>query len=441
MVLSQKTVTNWGNYPQVTATITPLDGLTSPHTSLKQLTPVTIRGNGRSYGDASLGKQILSTLPLNKFLTFDTQQGLLTCQSGVLLSEILSVIVPQGWFLAITPGTKFVTLGGAISADVHGKNHHSEGSFSQSLIEFKLMDDQGEIFTCSRQENPQLFWATIGGMGLMGLILSATLQLKKIETAFIRQDSIQAQNLEEAIDLFESSLDWTYTVAWIDCLSKGEKQGRSLFLRGEHATIDELPSHFKNKPLQLPKKGKLTIPFNFPSWGLNPLTVKLFNEVYYHKQSQKQVTQIIDYDSYFYPLDGIHCWNRIYGKKGFIQYQFVLPKSASKEGLKKVLDKISDRQKGSFLTVLKLFGQCETPSLMSFPMEGYTLALDFKIQPDLWNFLTELDQIVLSYGGRFYLAKDSRMNYQAMVNYPHLSQFQSQINRKFTSALAERIGL
>ncbi|MDB9313761.1 FAD-binding oxidoreductase [Spirulina sp. CS-785/01] len=437
----QQVIANWGNYPQLSAEVDELGLLPDVQNYLQQQSPLTLRGNGRSYGDASLGKQVFSTLKLNKFLDLNTESGILTCQGGVLLSEILDVILPQGLFLPVTPGTKFITVGGAIASDVHGKNHHKEGSFSRHVLSFDLMLADGTILTCSRQENQELFWLTMGGMGLTGLILSATFLLKKIETAYIRQTCIKARNLAEIMDLFESSTDWTYSVAWIDCLATGEKQGRSLLLLGEHATLEDVSPNQKANPLEIPQKRKLNIPFYFPRFALNGLTVKAFNTLYYNKQWAKESQSLISYDPFFYPLDSIYNWNRIYGKPGFVQYQFVLPKETSKDGLSEILTTISQSGQGSFLAVLKLFGKGEPEAWLSFPMEGYTLALDFKVQPKVFELLEQLDRLVLKYGGRLYLTKDARMKKEALQNYPHLEQFKQSLPPGFTSHLAERLEL
>ncbi len=403
----EKLVSNWGNYPKINA-----DFLEPRFTN--ELRHFTIgkdhlipRGNGRCYGDAALHNNIISTLKLNRFLEFDTQNGILECQSGLLLSEILEVIVPKGFFLPITPGTKFITVGGAIAADVHGKNHHSEGCFSDHVLSFELMNGQGEIIHCSKRENSSLFWSTVGGMGLTGIIVSCRFSLKPIETAYIRHEAIKARNLDEAMSLFEKSESWTYSVAWIDCLQKGKNLGRSILMLGEHASVSELPKSKQGSPLKLKEKLNLNVPFNFPSFTLNEFTVKAFNFLYYNKQTSKHLKKIIDYDTFFYPLDSIHNWNRIYGKNGFTQYQFVLPKEVSHEGLKRILSTIAKSGQGSFLAVLKLFGKNNPLAYNSFPIEGYTLALDFKINKELPKLIKQMDEIVNECNGKIYLAKDA----------------------------------
>lgn len=426
-------VTNWGNYPIVEKEMRSDDSFSKIKEFVLNHNEVIARGNGRCYGDASLGEHIFSTKKLNKFISFDRLNGIIECESGVLLSEVLEVAVPQGYFLYVTPGTKFVSVGGAIASDVHGKNHHAEGCFSEYVIEFKLMNENGQIITCSREENSDKFWATIGGMGLTGIILTAKFKLKNIETAYIRQESIKAENLDEIFKLFEESESWTYTVAWIDCLQKGKNIGRSILMRGEHAFQHELPQNLKNNPLRLKKKFQPTVPFYFPNFVLNALTVKIFNLLYYKKQAKKEVKNFIDYETFFYPLDVINDWNKIYGKSGFIQYQMVIPKETGKEGMRRILETIAGSGNGSFLAVLKLFGKNNPDAYNSFPFEGYTLALDFKVNSKLKKLVDQLDQIVQEFGGRIYLTKDS-MSRSSLTNY--LKNIQ---NPKFVSLQHKRI--
>ncbi|MCS3868706.1 FAD/FMN-containing dehydrogenase [Chryseobacterium ginsenosidimutans] len=426
-------VTNWGNFPIVEKEMKSEDSFKKIKEFVLNHNEVIARGNGRCYGDASLGEHIFSTKKLNKFISFDRLNGIIECESGVLLSEVLEISVPQGYFLYVTPGTKFVSVGGAIASDVHGKNHHAEGCFSEYVIEFKLMTENGDIITCSREQNIEKFWATIGGMGLTGIILTAKFKLKNIESAYIRQESIKAENLDEIFRLFDESESWTYTVAWIDCLQKGKDIGRSILMRGEHAFQHELPQNLKEKSLRLKTKFKPTVPFYFPGFVLNALTVKIFNLLYYKKQSKKEVKNFIDYETFFYPLDVVNDWNKIYGKSGFIQYQMVIPKETGKEGMKKILETIANSGNGSFLAVLKLFGKHNPEAYNSFPVEGYTLALDFKVNSKLKKLVDQLDQIVQEYGGRIYLTKDS-MSRSSLTNYLKNTQ-----SSKFVSLQHKRI--
>ena len=345
-----------------------------------------------------------------------------------MLDQVLEVIIPAGWFLPVTPGTKFITVGGAVASDVHGKNHHIEGSFSNHILEMEIVLASGENLTCSPGFNQDLFGATCGGMGLTGIISRVKFRLKKIETSFIRQKQIKARNLQELIRLFDEYKEYNYSVAWIDCLKKGPHFGRSILMLGEHAGLKDLKEKHKKYPLQMHRKKQINFPFNLPSWVLNAFTVKTFNFLFYSKNFKKEINNVIGYEPFFYPLDAILHWNRGYGKKGFIQYQFVLPLEAEK-GLIEILHRISDKGLGSFLAVLKVLGKQE--SIISFPKEGYTLALDFPVRAGLLEFLDELDQIVLQYGGRLYLSKDARMKPEILRSgYPDLNKFKD-IVRKY----------
>lgn len=439
-------ISNWGNYPNIAVELHEFENVETLQNLLKDSNNVIARGNGRCYGDSALAPHIISTLRYNKFLSFDKEQGIICCQSGVLLSEILDVIVPEGWFLPVTPGTKLITVGGAIASNVHGKSQHKAGNFADYLVDLRLMLDDGSIVTCSETENADLFWATCGGMGLTGIVLDATLRLMSIETAYVRQESIKAKNLDHLMDLFEQSEGWTYSLAWIDCLAKGDHLGRGYIMRGEHATVAELEkAKQRQNPLNIKLPPKLNVPFNFPNFALNPLTARLFNSVLYHKHPNKVVKTIVTYDSFFYPLDVISNWNRIYGKRGFTQYQLILPKENSRAGLAKILNRIADEGVGSFLGVLKLYRQQR--GYLPFSIEGYSLALDFPITNGLFEFLDELDEIVLRHGGRLYLTKDVRMSKRMfMQSYPNVDRFIEQVkdvnnDNKFRSLQSDRVGI
>jgi len=423
----KRNIANWGNYPVVESDEKKFnfdDELVSIVKSSSNYIP---RGNGRCYGDASLGSKTINTTQYNKVLSFDTENGIFECQSGMLLSQILEVIVPKGWFLPVTPGTKFITVGGAVGSDVHGKNHHVDGNFSHHIVDMDVLLADGRILTCSLTENVDLFEATAGGMGLTGVITRVKFRLKKIQTSYIRQKQIKAENLEEIIRLFDEYKDYTYSMAWIDCLKQGKNFGRSILIVGEHATVEELDEAQRRNPLKLPAKKAISFPFNLPSWVLNTFTVKAFNFLYYNKNLKKEINNIVPYEPFFYPLDAILHWNRGYGKKGFIQYQFVLPMDA-RQGLIEILNRISEKGMGSFLAVLKVFGKKET--MIGFPMEGYTLALDFPVRDNLFSFLDELDAIVLRYGGRLYMSKDARMKPEMLkAGYPRLDEFRATIKK------------
>jgi decaprenylphospho-beta-D-ribofuranose 2-oxidase len=438
-------ITNWGNYPEVDSEILISNSITEISSYVESVNQFIPRGLGRCYGDSALNNHIFSTLSLNRFLSFDEGNGILECEAGVTLEEILNFFVPRGWFLPVTPGTKFITVGGAIASDIHGKNHHKSGSFSSHLLSVKILTGNGSIIACSNDVHADLFKATCGGMGLTGIIISATFKLIKIESSFIMLKQVKADNLNEIIDLLKFHEETTYTVAWIDCLKRGNHMGRSILMLGEHAKIEELTAIQRNNPLKIPDKTKLNVPFYFPDFALNNFSVKLFNFFYYNKQIKKISHSIIDYDSFFYPLDSIHNWNKIYGKRGFTQYQFVLPINNGFEGLKKILNEITLSGEGSFLAVLKLFGKQN--NYLSFPMEGYTLALDFPIKNSVFKLFEKLDRIVIGYGGRLYLTKDCRMS-REMFNktYPLAAEFIKVKKKydpmnKFQSLQSKRIGL
>jgi FAD/FMN-containing dehydrogenase len=392
----------WGQYPRINSElVTPLSQQEVIEDITKGTQPSLIaRGLGRSYGDSSLASRVISTQYLNHFLQFDEHQGLLTCSAGVSLADILSTFVPKGWFLPVTPGTKYVTVGGAISSDVHGKNHHLEGCFSDHVRSLKIATVSDGILECSRELRPDLFRATCGGMGLTGIIVEATFQLKPINSAFVSEITLKARNLEEILYLLDAHQDATYSVAWIDCLASGGSLGRSLLMLGEHHS---------EGGLNLASRRGFSIPIDMPSFLLNRYSIQVFNALYYARIQQSESRRITHYESFFYPLDSISHWNRLYGKKGFVQYQFVLPKTAGAKAMTEILQRISHSKRGSFLAVLKAFGK-SNDNYLSFPLEGYTLALDFKLENGLFSLLDELDHIVLNHGGRLYLTKDARMS-------------------------------
>jgi decaprenylphospho-beta-D-ribofuranose 2-oxidase len=438
----KKQIANWGNYPAMESDEKSFAFDEQLQAVIKSESNFIPRGNGRCYGDASLADVTVSTLKYDKILSFNTVNGILECQSGITLDQVLEVIVPKGWFLPVTPGTKFITIGGAIASDVHGKNHHVDGCFSHHVLEMDILTGTGETITCSPTQHTDLFEATCGGMGLTGVITRVKFDLKKIETSYIRQKQVKATNLDEILQLFEEYKHYTYSVAWIDCLKKGKGFGRSILILGEHATLDELDEERKKEPLKLPKKKQITFPFNLPWWVLNTFTVKAFNFLYYNKNTRREINNVVSYEPFFYPLDAILHWNRGYGSKGFVQYQFVLPLEA-KSGLVDIMNRISNAGMGSFLAVLKVFGKQD--SLISFPKEGYTLALDFPVRKGLMEFLDELDEIVLRHGGRIYMSKDARMKPAVLqAGYPRLEQFKRIVrkynpNNKLRSVQSDRL--
>ena len=384
-------------YPRIENTVLEFEGESELRDILKKNKNLIPFGNGRSYGDSALNRIILDVKSQNKFLEFDREKGILSVQSGVLFSEILGVIVPKGWFLTVTPGTKLITLGGAIASDVHGKNHHVEGCFSKCVLSFSIMMADGKVVSCSKKSNPELFRATCGGMGLTGVILDAKISLTKINSKSINQTTIKNSNLKETFEAFKKYGDANYSVAWIDCLANNESVGRSLLTIGEFRDDGDLDYRLQQKA---------TVPNGFPSYMLNSLTVKLFNWFYYSKNRQLVSSKVVDIDTFFYPLDSIAHWNRIYGKNGFVQYQFILPLANSYSGLAEILKVIASSKRGSFLAVLKLYGEAND-NYLSFPMKGYSLALDFKLEKGVFELMDRLNGIVKKNHGRIYLAKDA----------------------------------
>ncbi len=426
---------SWGMYPKIKSKIYTFQTKDELKNKLQEDKSYIAFGNGRSYGDSALNENIIYTKSYNYFLDFCEETGLLHCQAGVILSEIIETFVPKGWFLKVTPGTKLITIGGAIASDVHGKNHHIEGCFSECVEEMSLMLADGSIETCKKGD--ELFKATCGGMGLTGVILDAKITLKKINSQFINQTTIKTKNLKETFEAFEKYAHLPYSVAWIDCLAKDENIGKSLLMVGDFADCGKLD--FKEKK-------KINIPFIFPSFALNSFSVKAFNWLYYKKAPNGESKQKVDIDTFFYPLDSINNWNRIYGKGGFTQYQFILPKENSFDGLKEILEKISNSGKGSFLAVLKLYGK-ENKNYLSFPMSGYSLALDFKIEKGLFELLDSLDEIVVKYGGRIYLTKDVRIKKEVFEKgYENIEKFREfrkkfGMSEKFASLQSKRVGI
>lgn len=433
-----KSYQSWGRYPKISANaIWPVfwrDEL--PDLTDVQL-PVLPYAYGRSYGDSCLNEGVLLDVSyLNRFLAFDDQDGILRCEAGTSLAEILDIIVPKGWFLPVTPGTKFVSVGGAIANDVHGKNHHQAGTFGCHVRSFELVRSNDEHFICSRNENRGLFEATIGGLGLTGIILWAEIELKKISTPFIAMERVRFSTLEEFFDISElSDTDYEYTVAWVDCLASGKNLGRGIFIRGNHVNLEV--ADFKKEK----KRQPVRIPCDFPAMALSGPVVKVFNECYYHSQLRKQQSKYIHYDAFFYPLDAVLQWNRIYGKRGFLQYQCVVPPDNEHDAVKKLLGIISDRGEGSFLVVLKKFGSIVSPGKLSFPQVGTTLALDFPFRgKSTLELLDNLDKTVVEHGGAVYPAKDARMSPENFRQFfPNWTEFSRYIDPKFGSHFWNRV--
>lgn len=407
------------------------------------------RGMGRSYGDSSVLRDglVIGQKYLNRLLSFDSVHGSIQCEAGVTLEDIIKVSLPYGWFLPTTPGTQYISVGGAIAADVHGKNHHVDGTFGAWVRGLTLILHDGTILDCSSDKNADVFWATIGGMGLTGFIRDARIQLTKVESAYYSVRYHRCANLNSALSLLASTEnEYKYSVGWIDCLSRGSGLGRSILMLANNAGLDDLSSSQRNNPLEVRASTPvLEVPFDLPNWVLNPFSVSIFNKSYYFMQRNRK--EIVSYESFFYPLDGVSGWNRIYGKRGFIQYQALFPEKTAEAGIRAVLETVSSHGAASFLAVIKRCGEAN-PAPLSYLHRGYTLALDI---PNFGNALLRmikfLDEILLRNQGRLYLAKDSMMDagtFAAM--YPRKAEFLA-VKRKvdpdcfFRSDQAKRVGL
>lgn len=439
-------LSGWGRYPSLACRVATCREPSGAGPAIAGTSSLIARGMGRAYGDAALNPtRTLSMLGANRLRAFDPATGVLTCEAGAQLGDILSVFVPRGWFPPVVPGTKFVSVGGMIAADVHGKNHHLDGSFGQHVAELDLATADGGIVRCSPDENPELFAATIGGMGLTGVITRASFRMMPVETAYLLSETRAARDLETAMELLAESGTWPYTVAWIDCLARGAARGRSLIYRGRHARRDELPMGRRGTPLPTHRAGGITVPVDMPGVALNGVTVRTFNAAYYAKgrAGAGGGADLAHYDPFFFPLDGLRAWNRLYGARGFVQYQCVLPDAASHGGLAAMLDRISAAGQGSFLAVLKRLGR--GTDYLSFPMAGYTLALDFPVRSGTFALMDELDAIVAEHGGRVYLAKDARTSPGRFAGgYPELARFRDVRRRtgaagRFESLLSRRL--
>jgi FAD/FMN-containing dehydrogenase len=430
---------SWGRYPAIEPDqVIPIywrDDLPD-FTTLRQ--PILPYAYGRSYGDSCLneGGIIFDVSKLNRFISFDEQEGLLCCEAGVSFAQILDLVVPRGWFLPVTPGTKFVSVGGAIANDIHGKNHHKAGTFGCHVTRFELLRSNGDRLLCSPTENRDLFQATIGGLGLTGLILWAEFRLKPIVNPYIDMDSIRFDSLDEFFEISqESDVNYEYTVSWVDLLVGGDRLCRGKFLRGNNNRSPELARKPLKKPLPL------AVPFNLPSFALNTLTVKAFNEAYYHVQVPKRVHKTISYDPFFYPLDSIYEWYRLYGKRGFLQYQFLVPFENARDAMRDILRRIVRSGEGSFLTVLKTYGDIPSPGMLSFPRPGLNLALDFSYRGNkTLALLDDLDRMVLEAGGSVYPAKDAHMSAESFQTFfPQWKEFEQFIDPKFSSSFWRRV--
>jgi len=409
---------------------------------------VVARGLGRSYGDAAqcAGGTVLDMSGLDRMLEADLVAGWVRAGAGTSLDALMRALVPHGWFVPVTPGTRYVTVGGAVAADIHGKNHHVDGSFCSHVRAMTLLSPTGG-HELTPTDHSELFWATAGAMGLTGVVTEATLSLVAVETSSMVVDTERAEDLDDCMDKMTTGDDrYRYSVAWVDCLARGASLGRAVLTRGDHARLDQLPAKGRAEARRFAPRRALQVPVTAPSGLLRPATVAAFNELWFRKAPRHRVGEIQPLSTFFHPLDGVGGWNRLYGRRGFVQYQFVVPLPRA-DTVRQVLERLARGRMASFLAVLKRFGPGDRGPL-SFPMEGWTLALDLPVGPaGLGPLLDDLDEEVANAGGRVYLAKDGRLRPELLdVMYPRLAQWRAVQGKVdpggvLASDLGRRLGL
>ncbi len=443
----RRVISGWGRTSPITATVAQPDLTDAVSSIVKDSDRVVARGLGRSYGDAAQlgGGLTLDITHLDRIIGFDPNTGIVDVEGGVSLDHLIRTLTPQGWFVPVTPGTRYVTVGGAIASDVHGKNHHAVGSFGQHVLELTLVTADGSLRTVSPESDADVFWATVGGMGLTGVILRAKVQMHAIETAKIMATTQRSGDLDALMsDMSALDANVPFSVAWVDTTARGKRFGRGLISHGDFAKRDELPANVEPLSLGLPET--VEVPMDFPAITLNRLTVAAFNELWFRKAPKHAAPMLTSLADFFHPLDMVGKWNRIYGRPGFVQYQFVVPDSGS-DLVAEAIRAIAATGGTSFLTVLKRFGPGNSAP-MSFPIEGWTLALDIPARIDgLERVLDKLDEKVAEAGGRIYLSKDARLRPDLLATmYPRLDEWQQtrralDPNGTFTSDLANRLGI
>lgn len=431
---------SWGLYPKLNTQKAELNWQDQISSVANENKSYLACGLGRSYGDSCLlqgtdGILLSSSQNRHRILHFDQDTGIIEAEAGLSFDDLIQFALPRGFFPPVTPGTKYVTVGGAIANDVHGKNHHLEGTFAHHVLSFDLWRSDGQVLTCTPDQNSDFFAATVGGLGLTGLILKAKFQLKPVNSDLIFSETIPFSDLTDFFKISQESKDFEYTVAWIDTLARGKSLGRGLYMRGRHASLEES----KGRKSKIHKQS-LSVPFFFPNGVLNSTSVRVFNSLYYRKTLGRKKVGLQHYDPFFYPLDQVRNWNRIYGTTGFLQYQSVVPKSQAEDVTREMLKEVSQSGISSFLSVLKEFGNKPSLGLLSFAREGVTLAMDIPIKGKLsFELLDRLDQIVMSAGGGLYPAKDARMSSATFQkSYPRLQEFLKYKDPKFTSHFFQR---
>ena len=434
--MASRVVSSWGNVVRAQHVVYDLRGREDPFPELPVAGTVLPFGNGRSYGDSCLNETgaLLQTRALDRFIRFDRDTGVLACEAGVLLADILRLVVPAGWFLPVVPGTCYVTVGGAIANDVHGKNHHHAGTFGRHVRKLELLRSTGTRTVCSQTENPAWFAATVGGLGLTGVITWAELQLRRIGGPWLDVESIRFANVAEFFALSaESEESCEYTVAWIDCLSRGKRLGRGILQRANHGEAQSAAAPAGER--------QMSVPFPLPVSLVNGVSLRAFNTLHYHRQPAGRRRSSEHFQSFFFPLDRILHWNRLYGPKGFYQYQCVVPMSHAREATTELLETIALSGLGSFLAVLKGFGSVVSPGMMSFPRAGVTLALDFPNSGvAVERLFDSLDSILSTAGGTLYPAKDGRMPGALFRGgYPRWQEFSEYIDPACSSSFWRRV--
>lgn len=427
-------LSSWGRLYQSKTTISFLER-EHPSSVFQQQSSILVQGQGRSYGDVCLTSDAHTVLThgYRYFKSFDPETGVLICESGVLLKEIQDTFIPQGWMLAVTPGTQLISVGGAIANDIHGKNHHVRGNFGHHVLEIELLRSDFQRIICSREHNAEFFYATVGGIGLTGVILTVKIQLLAIQSAHLYVEYLNFKGIAEFLSLAKQSDVWEYTVSWIDCLSG--KNVRGIFMRANHQQ-----EHLPNQLTVIPTKATKTLPFTPSISCINLLSLKAFNQFYYYlNQKPRSVKQHLY--QFQYPLDGISNWNVLYGKKGFYQYQCVVPYEHAQAAIEDMLDIIHQAQQGSFLVVLKAFGDLPSEGLLSFPTQGLTLALDFpNLGEKTLQLFEKLDAVVSQAKGRLYLAKDARMSQKMFFeSYQHAKKFEQYRDPAISSDMSKRL--
>jgi FAD/FMN-containing dehydrogenase len=447
---TKTSLSGWGRYPSVETVLLKPDSIPALAECLApQRTTTTIaRGLGRSYGDAAINGSgdTVSVERLNRILAVDYETGHVVCEPGVTIEDLIVKFLPAGWFPLVVPGTKFVTVAGAIASDIHGKNHHRNGSFVNCIVSFQLITANGTNIFCSREENATLFWATVGGMGLTGFISQIEMKLERVESAYINQKTIKTRDLDETLEAFERlEPGYQYSVAWIDCLAKKQKLGRGIVIFGNSAEMNELNQKQYRQPFQVSNAFELSVDFEVPSYLMNKVSIGAFNEIFWSSHFGKEKECIVPYNRFFFPLDRVHSWNRLYGKKGFVQYQCVMPFDGGRENLIKMLEITARYGMSSFLCVLKRLGPEQ--GLLSFPKPGYTITFDMPVKPGLFDLIAEFDALLMQSDGRVYLAKDSYLNAQQFQRmYPKWDLWMD-IKQKIDpsgilrSTLSDRLGL